>query len=150
MFIMKIYLHDIKVDNYTNMIKNKGDSILGPKKIIQENWLLTPDGKYKIQENNYFKYKLYEKDSITIDNYINHISIICENSYFKKKNQIFNIPLSHICINIQKYIYNKDPSISLVVEKVNDIFTDIYFFSNRDIQNPDIKKTIASFLSILT
>ena len=33
---MKIYLHDIKVDNYTNMIKNKGDSILGPKKIIQE------------------------------------------------------------------------------------------------------------------
>ena len=150
MFKMKIYLHDIKVNNYTTIITNKGDNIFGSKKIINENWILTTDGKYKIQDNNYFKYKLQEKESIIINNYINHLSIFCENSYFKKQQQVFNIPPSHININIQKYIYNRDPSISLVVEKVNDDFTDIYFQSNNDIQNPDIKNTIVSFLSILT
>ena len=147
---MKIYLHAIGVNNYINIITNKGDSIFGPKKIINENWILTADGKYKIQDNNYFKFKLQEKNPVIINNYIDNLSVFCENSYFKKKQQIFNIPPSHININIQKYIYNRDSSISLVVEKVNDIFTDIYFLSNNDIQNPDIKNTIVSFLSILT
>ena len=94
--------------------------------------------KFSGEVLNEIKQAIYEinvkrilKKSSSIDNYINHISIICENSYFKKKNQIFDIPLSHIYINIQKYIYNKDPSISLVVEKVNNIFIwqySIYLF----------------------
>ena len=101
---MKIYLQEIKVNNYTSIITNKGDDIFGPKKIINENWILTNDGKYKIQDNNYLKFKLQEKDSLLINNYINNLSVFCENSYFKKKQQIFNIPPSHININIQKYM----------------------------------------------
>ena len=150
MFKMKIYLDSLHIKDYISIVTNKGDDIFGPKKVYYKTWLLTPEGKYKIIDNNYYKFKLQQNDAIVIDNYLPHSRAICEKSYFKKFGQIYTIPISHQKIKIKKNIYKKDPSISLIVEKTNDTFTDIYFLTNNDIQDPDIKQTIISFLSILT
>ena len=91
-----------------------------------------------------------EKDTLVIDNYLSNSTAFCENSYFKKGEQVFNIPPAHQKITIKKYIYSRDPSISLIIEMINENVTDIYFWTNKDIEDPVIKQTIMSFVSNLT
>ena len=119
--------------------------------MINESWLLTADGKYKIIDDNYFKYKLKSStEKIHIENYFENKDIFCEKGYFKKMHQVYNIPLHHHKIKITKFIYNRDPSISLIIEKTNDIYSDIYFWTSNDINEMDIKSAIASFTQCLT
>jgi hypothetical protein len=147
---MKVYLDKINIINYTGMVSNIGDESLGPKKVCHESWILTIDGKYKIIDNNYYKFKLQQKDTLVIDNYLSNSTAFCENSYFKKGEQVFNIPPAHQKITIKKYIYSRDPSISLIIEMINENVTDIYFWTKKDIEDPVIKQTIMSFVSNLT
>ena len=147
---MKIYLNNLKPNMYVNYIANKSDKELGHKTIQNEVWILTADGKYKITDNNYFKYKLNEMTTKIKKFYIDDITAICETGYFAKKCAMYNIPIQHHKIIIQKYIYDTDPSISLVIEKVNEKVRDIYFWTKKDIDDNDVKSTIVSFLSLLT
>lgn len=147
---MKIYLNNLKPHMYVNYIANKSDKDLGHKTIQNEVWILTADGKYKITDNNYFKYKLNDISSEIKKLYIDDITAFCETSYFTKKYAVYNIPIQHHKIMIQKYIYDRDPSISLVIEKINNKISDIYFWTKKDSDDNDVKSTIASFLSLLT
>ena len=53
-------------------------------------------------------------------------------------------------MKLTKIIYDRDPSISLIIEKTNNVYSDIYFWTNRDIAEVDIKSTITSFTECLT
>lgn len=151
MFKMKVYLEGIDIDTYRSIVESKGDKLLGNKHIKNELWLLTPDGKYKIVDDKYFKYKLKtSEEKLELENYFEDRNIYCEQGYFKKISQVFNIPIHHHKIKITKIIYNRDPSISLIVEKINDMYSDIYFWTNNNIAEIDIKSTIASFTKCLT
>jgi len=148
---MKVYLEGIDIDTYRSIVESKGDKLLGNKHIKNELWLLTPDGKYKIVDDKYFKYKLKtSEEKLELENYFEDRNIYCEQGYFKKISQVFNIPIHHHKIKITKIIYNRDPSISLIVEKINDMYSDIYFWTNNNIAEIDIKSTIASFTKCLT
>ena len=151
MFKMKVYLEGIDINTYRSIVESKGDKLLGNRHIKNEMWLLTPDGKYKIVDDKYFKYKLKSSDEkIELKNYLEDRNIYCEQGYFKKISQVFNIPIHHHKIKITKIIYKRDPSISLIVEKINDCYSDIYFWTNNKIDEIDIKSTIASFTKCLT
>lgn len=151
MFKMKVYLQDLNIDAYKSLVENKGDNILGKKYIKNEIWFLTPEGKIKIIDDNYYKYKL--RCNNEREEYPNHIgtkTCFCEKGYFKKMMQSFNIPLQHHKIDVKKIVYNRDPSISLIVEKTNNQYSDIYFYTNNDIREVDIKSAITSFAEYLT
>ena len=151
MFKMKVYLQGLDIDTYRTLVENKGDKLLGKRHIKNESWLLTADGKYKIIDDNYFKYKLKSStEKIHIENYFENKDIFCEKGYFKKMHQVYNVPLHHHKIKITKIIYNRDPSISLIIEKTNDVYSDIYFWTSNDINEMDIKSAIASFTQCLT
>ena len=151
MFKMKVYLEGLNIDTYRSIVESKGDTFLGNKHIKNEIWLLAPDGKYKIIDDKYFKYKLKKsEEKIEVENYFDNRNIYCEQGYFKKITQVFTIPINHHKIKLTKIIYDRDPSISLIIEKTNNVYSDIYFWTNRDIEDVGIKSTITSFTECLT
>jgi len=148
---MKIYLPQLNLSTYNKYISNKGDEHIGSKSVVENIWILTDDGKYKVIDDNYFKYKLHEaKPTEIVENYIDNAPAYCDYSVFKKNFQTYVLPMNHVKVHIKYIFYNIDTSISLVVEKVDDEYTDIYFTTKNDINSPDIKNTIISFLSILS
>ena len=104
-----------------------------------------------VADDKYFKYKLKKsEEKIEVENYFDNRNIYCEQGYFKKITQVFTIPINHHKIKLTKIIYDRDPSISLIIEKTNNAYSDIYFWTNRDIEDVGIKSTITSFTECLT
>ena len=150
MFKMKVYLEGLDIETYRSIVESKGDNLLGNKYIKNEIWLLTPDGKYKIVDDKYFKYKLNDsQEKMERKNYFENRHIFCEQGYFKKIAQVFNIPMQHHKMKITKIIYNRDPSISLIIEKQNDIYSDIYFWTNNNIDEIDILRMVVPLHLVL-
>ena len=146
-YVSKINIRNLKnKSDIINILENKYN-----KKIKDESIILTTNGYYKINDENFDKYKIIQKDSF-IMNY-EHFDIIGNIFQHKKFPEQFQIPIENKQIKLKKYYFfnknNKD--IFLVLEYFNNKLNDIYFLSNKDIRENNIffLQDISSFIETL-
>ena len=98
------------------------------------------------------KYKIIEKESFVIKNFLEKYSLIGINFYHKKIGEVFSIPFENKFITIKKVKFNIGQSKNyLVFEFKNNKIIDIYFLSSKKI-NESCKffsNDISSFMEML-
>lgn len=153
---MKIYINNFNLNNLPNIQKSL-DDMLTETQIYTE--LYTNESIYQIDSKNIF---LLEPKDEVIDvykNYFNNITLIVDNSYFKKSIENSVHGNEHHHKKIKKNIYKLNPKskICFIIESTNNldnnkfIPNDLYFECNElvDIKELFIKQEIIEFLSLL-
>ena len=165
---MRIYIDDYDVSKIKNKLHVFSENIASSKKRL---YLLSEDGMFYTNHNKIFKvFVENENDIIHINNYVNNLNIVVDNSIEVHK-QVYSLPYEHTIFNtitltitlkqhdnIKLVLFCKphEPSACKFFKKsVNnngdgiDII-DFYFETNfKDIANDDLKKSIIMFLSLL-
>lgn len=148
-YIPELNLRDIR--NNINLIEN-----LSTKFTIQEyteNIVLSVDGYYKCLEDSVIKYKIIEKDSKIIKNFIDNYSLIGIDTYDKKIGEIFNIPSEHsmVIIKTLKFSIENGKNFLIIKKNNNNKIIDIYFESDKKLHDNDIffKNDVSLFIKML-
>ena len=148
-YIPELNLRDIR--NNINLFEN-----LSTKFNIQEyteNLILSVDGYYKCLEDSITKYKIIEKESNIIKNFIDNYTLIGIDSYHKKIEEIFNIPSEHTAITITTLKFNIENGKNFLVIKKNknNRIIDIYFESKKKLHDNNIffKNDVSLFIKML-
>lgn len=167
---MKIYILDFipKINKTTN---KSLDTL--HKKVINYNDIYSTEGIFRIQNN--VIYQLMPND-IPVEKFEhNCINFLLDKSKHIFRKDIYCIPYNHIVYNIQHIEYKLDPKskIALVLEysggdphtphtlhnsggdphtlpTASGIATDIYFYTNEEDLNLNLKNNILEYFSLLT
>jgi hypothetical protein len=173
---MKVYLPDLILkniniqkidnnlnnDNNVNNVNNVNIDLSIQKKTIEYNDIYSKEGLFRIQNNKIIQ--LIPED-VPISNFTyNDLLFLVDESKYIFRN-VYHIPYNHIICNIRKteYILNKS-KVSLIVEystiNKNSLYTingttktksidNIYFFTNEDKLNRNLKEDIIEYLSLV-
>ena len=147
-YIPEISIRDIR--NTTNILskfENKYNKSINKYSIILSN-----NGYYKYDKDKLIKYKFVEKDSKITENFYKKYTLIEINCYEKKIGEIFQIPYENSNIIIEKIKFNIGNSKNYIVfEKIKNRIIDVYFLSNKKI-NEKCKfftEDVSSFIEML-
>lgn len=147
-YIPEINLRDIR--NNTNLLKNLENNF--NKTSDKNSIILSKNGYYKYDKDKLLKYKLIEKDSKIVTNFLKKYSLIGINQYEKKVSEVFSIPFESNHIILEKIKFNVGTSKHyLVIEKKNDRIVDLYFLSPKKIDEKCkfFNKDVSSFIEML-
>jgi len=138
----KYYLDDIDIYKIKNYNFDVSD----------ENIIITNDGLIKIIKDEYFLFSFINKSPKIIENFHKNNNLYIDNSYFKKIQQIYQIPIEHKFLNITFHKYNIDQKnkIYFVKEILNKNVIDYYFQCDSKINIDTIQNCIFTFLTRLT
>ena len=156
---MKIYINNLNIDILFNLLHRFDDKYIDSETYIQ---IYSIDGIYKINDNQFKKLNIIDKEIELFQNYYNNFTLIIDKSFFIEENVHSLNPLYEY-IKIKRCFFktNKSSPIQLVIEgpvnedlnsnkhfiKPNDIYFEIN--NNIDINDDLIKKEIIVFLSLL-
>lgn len=165
---MRIYIDDYDVSKIKNKLHVFSENIASSNKRL---YLLSEDGIFYTKHNNIFKvFVENENDIVHINNYVNNLNIVVDNSTEVHK-KVYSLPYEHTIFNtitltialnhhdnIKLVLFGKPPETSVCKffkKSANnngdciDII-DFYFETNiKDIANEDLKNSIIMFLSLL-
>tara|TARA_B110000444_G_scaffold69812_1_gene65569 strand:- start:155 stop:616 length:462 start_codon:yes stop_codon:yes gene_type:complete len=146
-YIPEINLRDIR--NNANLFKNleKFNKTSGKNSII-----IASNGYYKYDKDKLLKYKLIEKESKVVTNFLKKYSLIGINQYEKKVSEVFSVPFESNHIILEKIKFNVGTSNHyLVIEKKNDRIIDLYFLSPKKIDEKCkfFNNDVSSFIEML-
>ena len=146
-YIPEINLRDIR--NNTNLFKNleKFNKTSSKNSII-----IASNGYYKYDKDKLLKYKLIEKESKVVTNFLKKYSLIGINQYEKKVSEVFSVPFESNHITLEKIKFNVGTSNHyLVIEKKNDRIIDLYFLSPKKIDEKCkfFNNDVSSFIEML-
>ena len=147
-YIPEINLSDIR--NKPHIINNLEKTF--NKQEFEDNIILASNGYYKYDKDKLIKYKIIEKESFIIENFLKKYNLIGINCYHKKIGEVFSVPFENSFINIKKIKFNVGKSNNyLVFELKKNKIIDIYFLSPKKI-NENCKffsKDVSSFMEML-
>ena len=148
-YIPEIYLSEIR--NIPNLIDNLNEKYFTKKNTEQQ--ILTPNGLYKIIDDDIIQFKIVSKKSNIIENFYKNFTLIEENVYEKKIGPVSYIPYENETIEIIKIKYSLQERSEhfLVLELINNRIKDLYFLSNKGIgeENLFFKNDLNSFMNSL-
>ena len=133
-YISEINLKKIRNKiNFLNILENKLE-----KKESYENMIITTDGYYKLEKDNYIKYKIINTEYFETKQ--NDLTIIGNIFKYKKYGEQFHIPIENDQIHIKKCIFNipNNKTIFMVLEFYKNKLNDLYFLSKKDIREKNI------------
>ena len=147
-YIPEIHLRDIRNDTHLMEKLEKNFNKTSNKNSI----IIASNGYYKYDKDKLIKFKIIEKESNIITNFIDTYSLIGINQYEKKIGEVFNIPYENEHIIIEKIKFNIGNSKHfLIFEKRNNKIIDVYFLSTKNL-NEKCKfftKDVSSFVKML-
>ncbi len=153
---MKIYINNLNQNNFCNIQSILADIIFDIHSYIE---VYTNESIYQIENKCIFLLEPIDRDVIVYKNYFNNITLLLDQSYFKKNIENSVHGNVHCHKNIKKYIYKLNPlsKISFIIETIynedNNLFVpnDAYFECKDliDIKELFIKQDIIEFLSLL-
>lgn len=150
-YIPEINLRDIRNKVLSQNILNNLEKKFN-KQEFEDNIILSTNGYYTYDKDKLMKYKMIEKESFVIKNFLEKYSLIGINIYHKKIGEVFSIPFENNFITIKKVKFNIGHSKNyLVFEFKNNKIIDIYFLSPKKI-NESCKffsNDISSFMEML-
>ena len=148
-YIPEIYLSEVR--NIPNLINNLNEKYFTKKSV--EKQILTPNGLYKIIDDDIVQFKFISKKSNIIQNFYKKLTLIEENIYEKKIDPVSYIPYENETIEITKIKYSLQERSEhfLVLELINNRIKDLYFLSNKGIgeENLFFKNDLSSFMNSL-
>lgn len=103
----------------------------------------------ELRDNTIFK---MESKDIPIESHIiGKYEILIDKSKWIKGDELYQVPTKHLFIKTVEEIYklNKKSLIKLIIQRENDIITNVYFKTDEILDIEMFKKDIISFLSIL-
>ena len=146
-YIPEIHLSEIR--NIPNLIDNLNEKYFTKKNTEQQ--ILTPNGLYKIIDDDIIQFKLVSKKSNIIENFYKNFTLIEENIYEKKIGPVSYIPYENETIEITKIKYSLQERSEhfFVLELINNRIKDLYFLSNKGIgeENLFFKNDLCSFMN---
>lgn len=139
--MIKYYIPEIlisKLRNIHNLIELLTETFISEKK--KEKLILTIDGFYKIIDNKIQKFKYISNDSNVIENYIKDYTLIGQDIFFKKTNNITYIPFENETIDVTTIKFKTvEKSLTfLVFELIDNRIKDFYFLSDKKINEDNI------------
>ena len=150
-YIPEINLRDIRNKLLSQNILNNLEKKFN-KQEFEDNIILSTNGYYTYDKDKLMKYKMIEKESFVIKNFLEKYSLIGINIYHKKIGEVFSIPFENKFITIKKVKFNIGQSKNyLVFEFKNNKIIDFYFLSPKKI-NESCKffsNDISSFMEML-
>ena len=147
-YIPEINLRDIR--NNTNILEKLEKKF--NKTSDKNSIIISRDGYYKYDKEKLLKYKLIEKDSKIVTNFLKKYSLIGINQYEKKVSEVFSVPFESNHIILEKIKFNVGTSKHyLVIEKKSDRIVDLYFLSTKKIDETCkfFNKDVSSFIEML-
>ena len=149
----KFYIPEISIRDIRNTIdilskfENKYN-----KSISKHSIILSHNGYYKYDKDKLIKYKFVEKESKITENFFKNYTLIELNCYEKKIGEVFQIPYENSNIILEKIKFNVGQSSNYIVfEKISNKIVDVYFLSNKKI-NEKCKfftEDVSSFIEML-
>ena len=150
-YIPEINLRDIRNKLLSQNILSNLEKKFNKQEFI-DNIILSTNGYYTYDKDKLMKYKIIEKESFVIKNFLKQYSLIGINVYHKKIGEVFSIPFENKFITMKKVKFNIGQSKNyLVFEFKNNKIIDIYFLSPKKI-NESCKffsNDISSFMEML-
>ena len=142
---MKIYiltnLKKINIKNLNNLYQTK---------VLEYQNIYSSEGIFRIQNNNIYKLipKDYPIQKITYDT----IDFIVDKSNYKFTEIMYYIPYNHIKYDIKEIQYKLDinSKLSLIIEYNNDNINKIYFSTNEDELNDNLKNNMFEFILLFS
>ena len=147
-YIPELILRDIR--NNTNLIENLSTKF--NKQEYTEIIVLSVDGYYKCDDDLITKYKIIEKESNIIKNFIDNYTLIGIDCYHKKIKEVLNIPSENIPIKIKTLKFNiENGSNFLIIKQKQNKIIDIYFESKKKLHENNIffKNDVSLFIKML-
>ena len=147
-YIPEINLRDIRNNN--NLFKNLEKKF--NKTSNKNSIIISRNGYYKYDKEKLLKYKLIEKESKIVTNFLKKYSLIGINQYEKKVSEVFSIPFESKHIILEKIKFNVGTSNHyLVIERKNNKIVDLYFLSTKKIDEncKFFNKDVSSFIEML-
>ena len=122
------------------------------KSITKNELIISINGYYKYDKDKLIKFKIIEKESNVITNFLDKYSLIGMNYYEKKIGEVFNIPYENEHIIIEKIKFNVGNSKHfLMFEKKNNKIIDVYFLSTKKLNEKCqfFTNDVSSFMKML-
>jgi hypothetical protein len=152
---MKIYINNFNINNLSNVQTILADILIETHLYTE---LYTNESIYHIDYKNITLLEPIDGEITINKNYFNDISLVVDNSYFKKIAETSVNGNMHLHKKIKKNVYkfNSKSKLSFVIETIDNldnifIPNDIYFECNEiiDIKELFIKQELIEFLSLL-
>ena len=147
-YIPEINLRDIR--NNTNLMEKLEKKF--NKNSNKNSIIIASNGYYKYDKDKLIKFKIIEKESNVITNFLDKYSLIGMNYYEKKIGEVFNIPYENEHIIIEKIKFNVGNSKHfLIFEKRNNKIIDVYFLSTKKLNEKCqfFTNDVSSFMKML-
>ena len=147
-YIPEINLRDIR--NNTHLMEKLEKKF--NKNSNKNSIIIASNGYYKYDKDKLIKFKIIEKESNVITNFLDKYSLIGMNYYEKKIGEVFNIPYENEHIIIEKIKFNVGNSKHfLIFEKRNNKIIDVYFLSTKKLNEKCqfFTNDVSSFMKML-
>ena len=147
-YIPEINLRDIR--NNTHLMEKLEKKF--NKNSNKNSIIIASNGYYKYDKDKLIKFKIIEKESNVITNFLDKYSLIGMNYYEKKIGEVFNIPYENEHIIIEKIKFNVGNSKHfLMFEKKNNKIIDVYFLSTKKLNEKCqfFTNDVSSFMKML-
>ena len=130
-YIPEINLRDAR--NNVSLLSNLEKKF--NKQTTKDNIIIASNGYYKYDGDKLIKYKIIQREALVKQNFLKQYNLIGTNEYHKKIGEVFSIPYENNNLIIEKIKFNVGKSTTfLVLEKTNNKIVDIYFTSNKKIE----------------
>ena len=105
------------------------------KQTTKDNIIIASNGYYKYEGDNLIKYKIIQKETLVKENFLKQYNLIGMSEYHKKIGEAFSIPYENDQLIVEKIKFSVGKGTNfLVLEKRNDKIIDVYFMSNKKIE----------------
>lgn len=130
-YIPELNLRDVR--NNPNLLQNLENNF--NKQTTKDNIIIASNGYYKYEGDNLIKYKIIQKETLVNENFLKQYNLIGMNEYHKKIGEAFSIPYENYQFIVEKIKFSVGKGTNfLVLEKRNDKIIDVYFMSNKKIE----------------
>jgi hypothetical protein len=148
-YIQEIQFPNINIDKLVSKLKKK--LVFKETKNIE---IITPDGMLYIRDDEYYRKKInYNNKCSVFENFgIEKYTLYKQtNKFFYTKEAVYNIPLKHKSLLIEKIIFSlSDKSKnSIVLEFCDKEFLDLYISSDQSESNHSLKEDISYFAQLI-
>ena len=138
----KYYIPEIDLNklNYSKIKKNS--------KLSYNNYLISLDGLYKLDNENINKYIMmdYDVEDLSIDDYLDMSITLLMSKYNWKKINTGNVSNDTNLLKIESYDLRRD-AVTMKLEYLNDKIYDLYFLSDLEYNDISFKDDISYLLT---
>ena len=138
----KYYIPEIDLNklNYSKIKKNS--------KLSYNNYLISLDGLYKLDNENINKYIMmdYDVEDLSIDDYLDMSITLLMSKYNWKKINTRNVSNDTNLLKIESYDLRRD-AVTMKLEYLNDKIYDLYFLSDLEYNDISFKDDISYLLT---